>query len=192
MISMDPEKAGAELEAWAARLERQAARYTELQQRLDATSATETSPDGVVRVTVDAHGVPVELHLSDRARGMDPARVSAQLMTCLRRAQAKLAARVDDLVRATVPADEEPAKDIIANYHRRFPAPPEGVDSHGPATGAQPRFVTEEPPERTPPRPLPPSGSPTPQPAPGPAQQPAPRPGPDEDTDDWGDQSFLR
>jgi hypothetical protein len=61
VISSDPTKAAEELEKWAAGLERRAQRYTQPQQRLDATSATGESPDGAIRVTVDANGVPTEM-----------------------------------------------------------------------------------------------------------------------------------
>jgi len=56
---------------------------------------------------VDAQGVPTEMTLTDRARGADPARLSAELMTCLRRAQRTLAAQVQDLVTASVQDDHD-------------------------------------------------------------------------------------
>ncbi|SHF82175.1 YbaB/EbfC family nucleoid-associated protein [Streptoalloteichus hindustanus] len=178
--NIDPEKAGAELEKWAAQLEQRASRYLELQQRLDSTTVSETSADGTVRVTVDAHGVPVELHLSERARGTEPAKISAQLMACLRRAQAKLAHQVDGLVRATVPGDDAPANSIIENYRKRFPDPPEGLAPQDiPATASNATIQQGQPDRGRPPAPRPP-------------QAPVRRPGPDEDTDDWADRSFLR
>jgi hypothetical protein len=85
---------------------------------------TETSADSAVRVTVDAQGVPTELTLTDRARGLDPARLSAELMSCLQRAQRTLTARVQDLVTGSVPDDaDDTAARIVASYRDRFPEP---------------------------------------------------------------------
>lgn len=126
MINSDPTKAAQELEKWAAGLEQRAQRYTELQQRLNATSATEGSPDGAVRVTVDANGVPTEISLSERTRGMDPGHLSAHIMACMKRAQAKLRQQAQELIQTIVPADDEPARQLVAQYQQRFPDPPGG------------------------------------------------------------------
>jgi hypothetical protein len=72
--------------------------YRSPQHRESQLVATEASADGAVRVSVDACGVPTELILTDRARGVDPARLSAELMSCLQRAHSKLAGRVNQPV----------------------------------------------------------------------------------------------
>jgi hypothetical protein len=77
----------------------------------------------MVRVSVDARGVPTELTLTDRARGADPARLSAELMTCLRRAQQTLAAQVRDLVATSLVGGEDAAAQIVASYRDRFGDP---------------------------------------------------------------------
>jgi hypothetical protein len=78
----------------------------------------------MVRVSVDGQGVPTELTLTDRARGADPARLSAELMTCLRRAHSTLATQVQDLVTASVPdSEEDAAAQIVASYLNRFGDP---------------------------------------------------------------------
>jgi len=68
--------------------------YRSPQHRVSQLVVTEVSADGAVRVSVDAHGVPTELILTDRARDVDPARLSAELLSCLRRAHSKLAGHV--------------------------------------------------------------------------------------------------
>ncbi|HEY6425494.1 MAG TPA: YbaB/EbfC family nucleoid-associated protein [Pseudonocardiaceae bacterium] len=122
---MDPGQAGQALIGWAETLQRKAQTYRDLQHEMSQLAVTEASVDGAVRVTVDSQGVPTELTLTERARGVDPARLSAELMSCLRRAQSTLAARVDDLVTGSVPdsADDAGAR-IVASYRDRFPAPP--------------------------------------------------------------------
>ncbi len=118
---MDPSQAGHKLIGWAEQHQRKAETYRGLHHQMSQLAVTETSADGMVRVRVDAHGVPTELTLTDRARGVDPARLSAELMTCLRRAHSTLAAQVQDLVTASVPdCDDDAAKQIVAGYLDRF------------------------------------------------------------------------
>ncbi|MDQ4092825.1 MAG: hypothetical protein M3143_05295 [Actinomycetota bacterium] len=77
--------------------------YRSLQHQMSQLVATEASADGTVRVSVDARGVPTELVLTDRARGVDPARLSAELMSCLQRAHSTLAGRVGKPVTGSDP-----------------------------------------------------------------------------------------
>lgn len=121
MISSDPAKAAEELEKWAAGLEKKARGYTQLQQRLDETSVTAVAREGAIRVTVDANGVPTELDLSERARELPAGQLSAEIMGCMRQAQARLREQVKGLIADTVPADDEPARNMVAQYEQRFP-----------------------------------------------------------------------
>ncbi|MGH3672065.1 MAG: YbaB/EbfC family nucleoid-associated protein [Pseudonocardiaceae bacterium] len=118
---MGPHQASHTLAGWADQLQRTADLYRGLHHQMSQLAVTETSTDGMVRVSVDAHGVPIELALTDRSRGVDPARLSAELMTCLRRAHSTLVAQVQDLVTAAVPdGDNGAAAAIVASYHSRF------------------------------------------------------------------------
>ncbi|MGB8961048.1 MAG: YbaB/EbfC family nucleoid-associated protein [Pseudonocardiaceae bacterium] len=101
-FAVDPAQAGHGLIEWAEKLHRKAQTYRGLQNEMSQLVVTETSADGMVRVSVDAQGVPTELTLTDRARASDPARLSAELMTCLRRAHSTLAAEVQDLMTTSV------------------------------------------------------------------------------------------
>ncbi|MDT7712646.1 MAG: hypothetical protein QOG46_1335 [Pseudonocardiales bacterium] len=121
---MDPGQASRALIGRAEQLQRKADAYRGLHHQMSQLTVTETSADGMVRVSVDAHGVPSELTLTDRARGADPARLSAELMTCLRRAHSTLATQVQDLVSASVPdSEEDAAAQIVASYLNRFGDP---------------------------------------------------------------------
>ncbi|MGH3822412.1 MAG: YbaB/EbfC family nucleoid-associated protein [Pseudonocardiaceae bacterium] len=118
---MDHVQAGHALVGWAEQHRRKAEAYRGLYDQMAQLAVTETSADGMVRVRVDAQGVPTELTLTDRARGVDPARLSAELMTCLRRAQSTLAAQIQDLVTATIPdSEDDAAAQIVASYRDRF------------------------------------------------------------------------
>jgi DNA-binding protein YbaB len=121
---MDPGQASQALIGWAEQLQRKADAYRGLHHQMSQLTVTETSADGMVSVSVDGQGVPTELTLTDRARGADPARLSAELMTCLRRAHSTLATQVQDLVTASVPdSEEDAAAQIVASYLNRFGDP---------------------------------------------------------------------
>lgn len=131
---MDPGQAGQALIGCADQLQRKAQAYRDLYHQMSQLAVTETSADGMVRVSVDAEGLPTALTLTERARGTDPARLSAELMTCLRRAQGTLAAQVQDLVAASVLDGDDPgAAQIVASYRDRFGQPAQ----HPPARHAR-------------------------------------------------------
>jgi DNA-binding protein YbaB len=158
VISPDPAKAADELDKWAAGLEQRAQRYQQLQQRLDQTSATDSAHGGAIQVAVDSNGVLTHLQLSDRVRELAPSRLADEVMACMRRAQATLRGRVEDLVQATVPIDDQPARNLIAQYQQRFPDPPEDSAKHMPDHQARLGAIEDEPadtasPPQPPPRP---------------------------------------
>ncbi len=121
MISADPTKAAEELEKWAAGLEKKARGYTQLQERLDETSVTAAVRQGAIVVTVDSNGVPTRLELTERARELPAGQLAEEIMGCMRQAQARLREQVRALVADTVPADDEPARNLVGQYERRFP-----------------------------------------------------------------------
>lgn len=176
VTSADPAKTADELDKWAAGLEQKARQYTELRQRMDGASASESSSDGAVRVTVDANGVPTDIELSDRVRDLAPGRLSAEIMSCMRRAQARLRAQVEDIVAATVPADDEPARNIVAEYRQRFPDPAEEPDEPEPDGGARLGSIEDDGEDDEAAAPPPPRRSTVDRPA----------------DDDWDDESPLR
>ena len=117
----DPGQAGQALIGWADELQRKAEAYRGLHHQMSQLAVTEASADGMVRISVDAQGVPTELTVTERSRGVDPARLSAELMTCLRRAHGTLATQVQDLVAAsTLDSEDSPAAHIVACYRDRF------------------------------------------------------------------------
>ncbi|WP_280253229.1 YbaB/EbfC family nucleoid-associated protein [Nocardia abscessus] len=106
----------------AADFERRAGRFQELEGRMRELTVTESSMDRRVVVTVDSSGVPTAITLSPSSRGMDPAVLSAEIMSCLRQAHSTLRAEVTGLVRNTV--GEDPAGVAITEqYAERFPDP---------------------------------------------------------------------
>ncbi|MEU2254411.1 YbaB/EbfC family nucleoid-associated protein [Nocardia xishanensis] len=120
MAVLDPSRAAEDIAHMAADFERQAKRFERLQARMSALAATESSSDGRIAVSVDSNGVPTDIVLAASTRGMDPTAVSAEIMSCLRRAQATLRTQVAETVNDTV--GEDPAGAAIADqYAQRFP-----------------------------------------------------------------------
>ncbi|MEU4315705.1 YbaB/EbfC family nucleoid-associated protein [Nocardia sp. NPDC024068] len=104
----------------AADAERKTQRFTELQQRMTALTATESGAGGRVGVTVDSSGVPVAIDLTPGVRDMDSRALSAEILSCMRRAQAKLRPGIAELVQDVVGADPAGAV-IVDGFNRRFP-----------------------------------------------------------------------
>lgn len=115
----DAAGAAGDLDRWAQNLERKAQQYQALHGRMAAMSVTETSPGGRVTVTVDGNGLPTDIRFSDGIRGLGPAALSAELMSCLHQAQAKLRRDVTATVQEVVGEDEAGAR-IIEQYTQRF------------------------------------------------------------------------
>jgi hypothetical protein len=137
MVSSDPAAAAQEFARLAADLELKAQQYEQLRGRMTALAITEESRDGRVRVTVDANGVPTDITLTDRARGVDPAALSAQIMSCLTTAQARLRDQVTGLVHSSV-GDDSAGEMVIGQYTQRFPAPEAPADTPQPPAWAPP------------------------------------------------------
>jgi DNA-binding protein YbaB len=98
--------------------------WEELNERVARLSITEKSGDGTVKVTVSASGLLTDLVLKDRWNPQPPEEVAAQIMECVRRAQA----RIPDLLRQamfdTVGTQDPSTHLVLAEARRRFPEPP--------------------------------------------------------------------
>lgn len=122
MVSGDPAEAAQELGQLAQNLEQRAQQFQELHTTMSNMTVTETSSAGRVTVTVDGNGVPTDIRLAESARGVAPSTVSAELMTCLQRAQATLRDQVADLVHNTV-GDDAAGAQMVDQFRDRFPDP---------------------------------------------------------------------
>lgn len=172
-----PEETERRIEQWAADFAAKADRYQEMQSRLTQLSATETSGDGAVEVTVDSAGVVTDLVLSDRAGQMRPQQLAAQILDTMRRAQRILTGRVQDVMVSTVGDDPATVDAVVANYEQRFPEPPEQESSR--VVGARDIQIGQVEDDGAPPPPPPPVTG-------------RPKPPPTRDDDDWDDGPLLR
>lgn len=108
---------------WQEQVAENARRYGELRERLSRASVTETSRDGVVRVTVSADGSLTDLALAARGQPPPLPELAEQIMTCVHRARARIPDLVARAMAETVGTGDEAADLVLADAHRRFPAP---------------------------------------------------------------------
>ncbi|MET7959031.1 YbaB/EbfC family nucleoid-associated protein [Micromonospora zamorensis] len=125
---MDADAAENWVRSWSASVSERAAQAQEMSRLVATLSASATSADGAVRVTVAATGVVTELRLSDRVQGWTAARIAEQIMNTMRLAQAQLAEAVADVAARTVGEGSETGRAVVASYTERFPEPPESSD----------------------------------------------------------------
>jgi YbaB/EbfC DNA-binding family protein len=164
---------------WRAGVNDQAQRYDAARRAIDEVSVTETAAGGAIVLTVDSSGVPTDLRLGEDVGRIKPDMVAAEIMNCLRRAQARLADRVGAVVAQTV-GDEAGAEAIAEEYHLRFPPPPDAAEVPPPPTAENANFgLSAMEPEPTPP---PPAAAPVQTPAKAPQRPPART----DDDENWG------
>jgi hypothetical protein len=75
----------------------------------------------VIEVTVAGSGIVTDLRIDDRLANWTGARISAEIMTTMRRAQGRLSAAVAEIAGQTIGANSETARVIVASYAERFP-----------------------------------------------------------------------
>ncbi|QFZ21043.1 YbaB/EbfC family nucleoid-associated protein [Saccharothrix syringae] len=127
---------------WRARTSGNARRHQELDQRLAGLSITESSRDGSVRVTVSAGGLLTGLVLAEPAGPVSGPRLAAEIMDCVRRAQAKIPDLLQQVLAESVGTDDPDTHLLVADARRRFPEPP--PFGGGPAAPPPRRAVHEQ------------------------------------------------
>ncbi|RZS29533.1 YbaB/EbfC DNA-binding family protein [Herbihabitans rhizosphaerae] len=177
LFAGDPDAIERGLDEWVAGFERNAARYTELAERVQDVRLTATSADGSVTVTVDANGVLKDAQFSDKISHTPPAELSRQLLGAIDKAKAGIAATVREVATETLGEDARDSADrIVGHYQERFADVPEPDQT--PAAADEELSIGRLADE--------PSGRP-------PRREPPPRRRrPPEDDEDFGADSFLR
>lgn len=109
--------------------------FSEAERRIEQMTVTEQSPDGAVRVTVRANGALVSLELADVARTTRPRQLAAVIQQCVQQAQAGVASRTEEILRAVAP-DDPLTDELAATMHKAFtpPAVTPAVPAAGPRT----------------------------------------------------------
>lgn len=105
---------------WESHFEEQAARARALSQRMAGISATATSADGLVKVTVDSSGTLRDLRLDEAIRRRPAAETAAQILAVTRLAMRRLAEQVGQAAEETVGRDTPTGRAIIDAYASRL------------------------------------------------------------------------
>lgn len=116
----DLSKAHARIDQWQADLADRVARANTLASRLAELRATGRDPDGLVEVSVDVNGVPIDLWLSEDVRQWTASEIARQIMSTMREAHARLAAQVADAASDVYGSDSAAAETIVAQVRERF------------------------------------------------------------------------
>ncbi|HVV20385.1 MAG TPA: YbaB/EbfC family nucleoid-associated protein [Pseudonocardiaceae bacterium] len=170
--------AAARLDKWAVDAKAKAERYQAMSSAAHQVAVRETSPDGLVTVTIDSAGNVTDLKLTDRVQQLTGAQVAAAVLTTMRRAQAKLADRLGEVMAATIGDDRRTTEAVLGSYRAKFPEPP---PYEPPGAAAEMRIGAPDEPADGPP----------PQPRPRHAPARPRRPADDEDVS-FDDDTFLR
>ncbi|MEU4803104.1 YbaB/EbfC family nucleoid-associated protein [Actinosynnema sp. NPDC023587] len=168
------------LEQWQANIEQKARRYQEMAELVQGQSITETSKDGLVRLTIGSNGILTNLEIAEQASGKRMAEVSAEVMRTLQRAQSRIPELLQQAMAETIGTQDETANVLFGEAKKNFPAPP--AEDVPPPPRRELDFGVED-------EPSPPARHRRPPTPPPPAHRPPAR-GP-EDDDDFGGRSFL-
>lgn len=110
---------------WQQAAEHQAQVSLELSQRMREVSATAQSAGGEAVVVVDHSGGMTGLTLSGQAMRLSADELAETILATSRRAQAKLAERMAELVTGIYGSDSATATFISGTYAEQFPTPPD-------------------------------------------------------------------
>lgn len=130
----DPVDAVRRLDELDAKLERMARGYAELDRASESLRISESDPSGAITVTVDAHGHLLEVGTTPAVARLAPERLGRCILACVRRAQARIAGRIEELARQTVGADEM-AVHVVNTMRERFPEPEPDIQAPQAAAG---------------------------------------------------------
>lgn len=121
-MPLDPEDM---LSDWERRAEQQTQLTMELSQRMQQNTATVESHGGEAVVTVDHTGGLAALQISDAAMRIPSNDLASVILATSRRAQAKMAQQMADLVKGMYGSDSATAAFITDTYTGQFPEQPE-------------------------------------------------------------------
>lgn len=117
----DPtQRAYERIDEWVQSAQQRAERAKAVKLRLAQREVPAESPDGLVRVTVDAQGLPTALEIDDRALTGRGADLASTILDTLRRAQSRLTDEVSGLAMSTFGPSSPDAKAIARSYEQRF------------------------------------------------------------------------
>ncbi|MBB4689465.1 YbaB/EbfC family nucleoid-associated protein [Amycolatopsis jiangsuensis] len=148
------------------RTRQEGAQAADAQQALARISGRASSPDDAITVVVDSSGAPQDVTFTEKISERSPQQLGAELMHCLRQAQAQLGQAFADQA-----GDDPFAARIAAKFEERYPAPEPDPDTAGQVNEVALGQLDEEP---------------------APTTAPPPRPRREGNDEDFGETDFLR
>jgi hypothetical protein len=127
-VPQDPEEI---LHDWQRRVEQQTTLTSELSRRLEENSASAESRDGEATVTVNSSGGMTGLRISERGMRLPATELASIILDTNRRAQARMARQMVEVVTRLYGAGSETASFIGGVYTGQFPQPPDGEERDG-------------------------------------------------------------
>jgi DNA-binding protein YbaB len=110
------------IDAWLSSISAHTAQTGKLAERVATVSATASSVDGAVEVTVSSSGVLSDLRLDEAVRSWPAERISAEILSVQREAQRQLVTRVAQVAKETVGEQSPTAQAMVAELEARFSA----------------------------------------------------------------------
>lgn len=114
---------------WGNRVDDHVRRVTELNQQIESSRVTADSPNGEVRVTVDATGSLSDLELREAASRLDRRALAQLILSTSRKAQSLMAQQVSRLAEEAMGRGSATAGFISSTYTSKFPPPPDDEDT---------------------------------------------------------------
>lgn len=111
------------VDQWTASIAARADQARQLSDRVSRLSATATSSDGAIEVTVGAQGSITDLRLQEEVRRWPVEQIAADILATIKDAQRAMSGRIATAVEETIGADTESGKAIIAGLKERAGAP---------------------------------------------------------------------
>ncbi|HEY8534317.1 MAG TPA: YbaB/EbfC family nucleoid-associated protein [Micromonospora sp.] len=111
------------VDEWESNIAEQAARAQALSHRIATLTATATSPDGLVTVTVDSAGGLRELRLDEAIRRRPAQDIAAQILSVTQLAMRRLVEQVSHATEETLGRDTPAGRAIIESYEKRLRPP---------------------------------------------------------------------
>jgi hypothetical protein len=159
---------------WERNAAEKAAKFQAMADRVAEVTITESVAGGAVSATVGSNGLPTNIAMTERVRGMSPDEIAGHVMAAIRKAQSRYPEALAEIVAETV-GDDPAGQHILATAERNFPMPDQGEPSTAGETGKRIGDVEDDDPVDLPARPSRrPSGV------------------RDEDDGDFGDESVFR
>jgi DNA-binding protein YbaB len=138
------------LSQWEQSIRQRAERYQNMAERVQGLSITETSKDGLIRLTIGSNGILSSVDIAEPAREKRMADVSAEIMRTLQRAQSRIPELLQQAMAETIGTQDETANVLFAEAKKNFPAPP--AEDTPPPVATELRFGIDDDEPAPPPR----------------------------------------